>query len=148
MPPRWVQSKLVKIRKAYLKKPRSGGVDTGKIAAHDIFQNRNRVNTNQGRKEESLPVLDNTWMKEIPETLFPLKKTWQGGWRTGTEEWNRVIMKSSGDFKLYMLFSGNSFHFIQENLDTRWTSVDYVGREAAMKAYYTRISWIIQEQLS
>lgn len=72
MTARWVLQKLLKIkqgkRKAYLKKPRSSGVDQGKIAAHEVFQNRSRVNTTQGKSHEMLPVLDNTWTKDIPQT--------------------------------------------------------------------------------
>lgn len=72
MPPRWMQSKILKLKKqnrqAALRKPRSGGVDTSKIAAHEMFQNRNRVNTTQGRAGEMEPVLENTWMEDIPRT--------------------------------------------------------------------------------
>lgn len=72
MPSRVMQAKINKLkaskRKAYLTKPRSGGVDTGKITAHQIFQNRNRVNTTSGKAGASLPILQNTWITDPPKT--------------------------------------------------------------------------------
>lgn len=70
---RTMQAKLLKIkqskRKAYLTRPRSGGVDAGKIVSHEIFQNRNRVNTTSGKSSEALPILNNTWLEQLPKDL-------------------------------------------------------------------------------
>jgi hypothetical protein len=67
---RSMQAKMLKLkasrRKAHLKRPRSGGVDAGKTASHEIFQNRARVNTTSGKTGEQLPILDNTWAKDLP----------------------------------------------------------------------------------
>lgn len=67
---RTMQAKMLKLkagkRKAYLTKPRSGGVDAGKTASHEIFQNRARVNTTSGKTGEQLPILDNTWARDLP----------------------------------------------------------------------------------
>lgn len=67
---RVLQAKVLKLkasrRKAYLKSPRFGGVDQGKIVSHDIFQNKQRVITTSGKNGGELPILNNTWLEEHP----------------------------------------------------------------------------------
>lgn len=185
-----IQAKIVKLnaakRKAYLTKPRSGGVDTGKITAHQIFQNRNRVNTTSGKNGEMLPVLRNTWTIDPPKTkslitydqdtgevrlspravvlheikhlhdqaiekqerrflLGVLRKSWQGIRKQGVDIYNKMILESKGDFSITLYFSGNECLLVQETKDMRWISCDYKGTAEAIRAYKTRISWIIQE---
>jgi len=65
MPPRWMQSKLSKMRRAkrtYPKWIRSGGVDPTKAQAYDIFNNQQRVRSAHGRSGERLPDMNNTFM--------------------------------------------------------------------------------------
>jgi len=65
MPPRWMQSKLSKIRrqrKDEKYKVKSGGVDPTKTQAYDIYNNQQRVRSAHGRKNERLPDQDNTFM--------------------------------------------------------------------------------------
>lgn len=184
---RVLEAKRLKIakatRKAYLKIPRNGGVDTGKIAAHAIFQNRSRVNTTQGKANGALPVLDNTWMQEIPETVtqiiedreyngsarrsdrrLTLDKAdalaaeerqfiidaclsfWQGTRRQGVNVWVKALMEHHGDYRCYMLTSGNKYLFYWENTEERGASRIYEGREAAMSAFRSRISWVFHEK--
>lgn len=67
---RVLQAKMIKLkasrRKAYLKRPRFGGVDQGKIVSHDMFQNKQRVITTSGKNGGELPILNNTWLEEHP----------------------------------------------------------------------------------
>lgn len=72
MPPRWMQSKLAKLRKArktYPKWIRSGGVNTVKSASYDIFNNQQRVRTVHGPKDDKEPAQNNTFMRDIPDTF-------------------------------------------------------------------------------
>lgn len=43
------------------------GIDQSKVAAYDLLNNRQRVANTKGRRDQVEPVLNNTFMQDIPE---------------------------------------------------------------------------------
>ena len=67
----------------------------------------------------------------------------------GQKLFQRMIIEKSGHYKLFLLFNGNTFMFIQETLTTRRISRLYEGRDTAFHAKALgMISWSIVESLS
>lgn len=47
----------------------SRGVDQNRVQAYDLLNNRSRVRSTKGSRGETEPVLENTFKREVPQTL-------------------------------------------------------------------------------
>lgn len=172
MAARWMQQKQMKIkrmRRAYLKRYPSGGVDINKINAYEVFQNRGRVRTNKGEGEGYEPIQDNTFTKEIPvhspkwrapkagDTDNPLVRDANALFEvTQTDRLQHVtalikgpVVHQDGPIKVYLYFSGSKYALCKEGKTFRRTSSVYSNRDELLNLFFSdRLVWITFDKLT
>jgi hypothetical protein len=155
----WISKKPAGRRRAYLKKYKSTGVDINKINAHEIFQNKARVRSvaiSKGQSQETEPILNNTFMQEIPETIIPrttnalmdiprvqaqltrekeILSVWQSERMTGFEKYVSAILEKDNIKTLRVYISGDKRIFeIEYANKVRMRSRVYSSSQKAAEA--------------
>lgn len=169
MAARWLQAKKTKMRRAYLKRPRSFGPNSIALAE---YQERGRSVSSPfldrlfpGKKITQADVdkaakMRHQWVlpskgvqkHELQDPVPPPIRMLimraehtlhQSEFFQRIHTWNNVTMVESAKFVIQMFFSGNSFRFREINFKEGRASISivYKSRDLAMLAYNNRITW-------
>lgn len=135
----------------------------GKMSAFDIdlFNNRGRIRSTQGRRDQMIPLDDHTWVNKVPKTKHlsayePTTKAYIPSPRRMALEAKLNERKSEEDkFKLYFVverrgtegelrcyFHQGVYKFVEIDGMKRRESNPYKGKDLAMSKYRRgRIFW-------
>lgn len=136
----------------------------GKMSAFDIdlFNNRSRTQSSQGRRDQMIPLEDNTWVQKVPRTKHlsayePTTKAYIPSPRRLALEskLNEIVKSDMSDFTKWLSFMVEPqlrchFHkgvYVFVELDVqgnqRRYSNPYKGKDLAMTKYRRgRIFWV------